>query len=139
MLPLLLALLLAQPPAPELAVDPADLGRFPPPEVCQASLRAAEDHVAWLDGQLGLWPEHWRQDPVTEARAGYLGLREWRDEAARHRDAWGCLVSAQGGDDHDYCGADWFLEQLRDQIGPEDYLAGRMPPPVPLARFGRLH
>jgi hypothetical protein len=57
-------------------------------------------------------------------------------EAAYLYHCWDWLHAAQGGEGRDERYWRQSLATLRDLIGPDNYHAGAMPPPVPVWRFG---
>lgn len=101
-----------------------DLARFPPQELCWGQVRFADRHLAWLEDR------------------GRLGLMTGEELVAVKEDALWCR---RCWDELDSAGRAFYPEEsrraalgrLRRLLGDGAYLAGRMPPPVPLWRFGR--
>lgn len=114
---LLLALALAH------ETDLSALNRFPPPEVVDANLAFAREHVEWLQGQCIL--------------GGYVSETHgtWLREAERIANAWEALRDAQRH--YRFVWKRQSLERLRHILGERDYANGRMPPCAPLWRFVR--
>jgi hypothetical protein len=120
MLALALSLILMPP-------DPlADLHRFPPADVALRFYNQSQEHLQFLNDRwkgLGQYSRH-----ANEWSA-------WYQEQLNINWAWWCLKESQihyyGFQRQD------MLKKLRDQLGDEAFLAGRMPPPVAVWRFER--
>lgn len=116
--PVFLLAVMMMPPATSLE----DLARFP--TLGQAS-RAMEFNMAykeWLDLQYHMRSHH----------------ADWFGQAIKETSQlwwiWDCLRYAHS-ECHPTDSRLYWLEELRQRIGEEDYAAGIMPPPVPMHRF----
>lgn len=111
MLHLLLLVAIDWPP------DPADLRMFPPAEVCEWACRVNRELQTDLDLRL-------QYDPCDEylLYVRRVNYQLWW--------LWDCLRCAHRGDER------WHRE-LRCLLGEDAYLAGRMPPCVPLGLLPR--
>jgi hypothetical protein len=102
----------------------SDLGRFPPPRYVERLRSFQAEYLEHLRARLS-YQIHEREQ-ILEAISETESL--WAP--------WETLYDAQ----HAWS-EDWIrhhLAYLRMQLGMEDYLEGRMPPPVPVWRFRRI-
>lgn len=116
---------LVLPLVPPCDVHLADLQRFPPGPLVAATL--ADNGRAYLDCLTRQGMEPYRADDWEVVISDFAAIRR----------AWVCLRTARCAE----VDADERLEalrELRDVIGPANYLTGAMPPPVPVWRFGRV-
>lgn len=123
-----LALLLLHPPEKMPVAEPAPvvdpLPQFPPTALVESAYYFSSAHVQWLEARLPLeqdrkeWPDFIRQ-------ANYC----------HHR--WSALHFARqpwwGGEECE--GSNYWIDQLKDLLGEEDFKAGRMPPVAPPWHF----
>ena len=109
----------------------SDSDRFPPPEICYAALRFNAEYQADLCGKMA-----WNVGRDTS------NLHEAYDEAKRVWHVWDACNGGIGGEEGEHQKSTgyrlYWLGRLRDMIGEEAYLAGRLPPSVPLRFFGYI-
>ena len=115
---------LLSPPATRLE----DLERFPPLWAAEGNCLFQVEHRQWIDKQLeACWCE--------ECRAHYAG---WSREQFALWWLWDSLRYA-ADPQRDLPTRMRWLEEVRMILGEADWLAGRMPEPVPAWRFHERH
>ena len=76
---------------------------------------------------------------IEARRWTYLHQREYWDQVLAETDylfqCWDWLHAAQGGEGRDETYWRYSLKRLQSLLGDDIYLAGDMPPPVPVWRF----
>lgn len=121
---LTLAAALLAVPAPE-PIE-AVLARFPDRQTALECEQIAKAHVWWLRAEIGVYP--WKADY----------FEEWLYDADRFKNAWASLLLAHVYRESNCADCKYYLSCLRSIIGEENYLAGRMPPPVPFWYFTEI-
>jgi len=104
----------------------AILARFPDKQTADACREIAVAHVRWLENEIAVFPSR-AED-----------FDEWLSQAKRYKSAWQYLCSAHWNYPGNANCVYNALEELRMLIGEENYLAGRMPPPMPYWFFTEL-
>lgn len=123
-----LALLLLHPPEKMPVAEPAPvvdpLPQFPPLALAEHYYYFSAAHVSWLETRLPLEQDRkeWREY-ITQAN--YCHLR-WQALHLARQPWW-------GGEEYDQ--ANYWIDQLKDLLGEEDFKAGRMPPAAPFWYF----
>lgn len=102
-----------------------DAQRFPPHAVAVQQTRLAWDHYQWLGVQVPLDLTHrdWLLAQREQAYRTWYVIDDVRLATDPGSPEWTRLA---------------VLARLREWLGPEDWWAGRLPPPVPLWRFQRV-
>ena len=109
--------------APRGEVSLGELERFPPESECLRMMDFANAHRAWLGSQAAFVPP-WRHGEWYE----------WEAEAEYAWRAWDFLLWARRESSSRHARVTW-LAELKKMLRPEDWAAGRMPPPAPVWRF----
>lgn len=104
-----------------------DLTRFPELVCADANVTFADAHLVWLDA--------WIETHPREAHR----LTAWRQETLALRAQWLWLARLHCGCEGDGWLVPSYRQALRDSLGEEAWQAGRMPPCVPIWRFGKMH
>lgn len=100
-----------------------DIHRFPSKEACCAALEFNRAYRSNIELKQAYYPSHhWYYHDILS-------------ETDYCHNCWNVLSAACGGDGDEIPGRRRYLKRLKELIGTEAYLAGRMPPCVPVWRF----